>query len=423
VPALTKKAAPGPITLVATGCGTAIACVCALGLGEIERRLGGLWSVLAVLGAALLCAALARALARLTTVVPSGAGLMAFLSRGLGRRWGLLLMLPYVALVVALVAVEARIVGAVSARLLSVPPALGAVAFLVWTWAVARSGVRLGLRAQAVATGVLIVGFVLLAIAGVIGAAGRPDFFAHMLPARPSALALLGGIGQALFLFMGFELVTNQVELVRAPGVIGSALSRSVQLLTVFYAVVALGFSTIAHAPQTGMAADGDWLTPQLGLGAAAGSPLAAAAIGILCILASFTSFNGALLTLSRLVYALASQGLLPRRLARMDSKRMVPPDALAALLAASLALTFLLSSRALINAVLAGSAAAAGLVWAAAVAVRERPPFVEPGRPRRHLVAALALSTLFVVFGAGALVEGFTSPAPPVLAEVTHAH
>jgi hypothetical protein len=28
-------------TLVATGCGTAIACVCALGLGEIERRLGG----------------------------------------------------------------------------------------------------------------------------------------------------------------------------------------------------------------------------------------------------------------------------------------------------------------------------------------------------------------------------------------------
>jgi amino acid transporter len=423
VPALTKNAAPGPITLVATGCGTAIACVCALGLGEIERRLGGLWSVLAVLGAALLCAALARALARLTTVVPSGAGLMAFLSRGLGRRWGLLLMLPYVALVIALVAVEARIVGAVSARLLSVPPALGAVAFLVWTWAVARSGVRFSLRAQAVATAVLVIGFVLLAIAGVIGAAGRPDFFAHLLPPRPSALALLGGIGQALFLFMGFELVTNQVELVRAPGVIGSALSRSVQLLTVFYAVVALGFSTIAHAPQAGLAADGDWLTPQLGLGAAALSPLAAAAIGILCIVASFTSFNGALLTLSRLVYALASQGLLPRRLARMDSKRMVPPDALAALLAASLALTFLLSSRALINAVLAGSAAAAGLVWAAAVAVRERPPFVEPGRPRRHLVAALALSSLFVVFGAGALVEGFTSPAPPVLAEVTHAH
>ena len=115
MPALNEgQRAPGPITLVATGCGTAIACVCALGLGEIERRLGGVWSVLAVVCAALLCAGLARVLGRLTEVVPSGAGLLAFLSRGLGRRWALLLMLPYVVLVLALVAVEARIVGAVA---------------------------------------------------------------------------------------------------------------------------------------------------------------------------------------------------------------------------------------------------------------------------------------------------------------------
>jgi amino acid transporter len=418
-----KTAAPGPLTLVATGCGTAIACVCALGLGELERRLGGLWSVLAIAAAALLCAALARALGRLSTVVPSGAGLMAFLSRGLGRRFGLLLMLPYVALVMALVAVEARIVGAVSARLLPISPAVGALAFLVWTWAIARGGLRLGLRAQAVATGVLMVGFSLLALAGVIGAAHRPDFAVHLLPAAPSPLAFLGGVGQALFLFMGFELVTNQVELVRAPGAIGSALSRSVRLLTVFYALMALAFSTIALPPPApGLGADGDWLTPQLDLGAATGSPIVAAAIGLLCMLASFTSFNGALLTLSRLVYALAAQGMLPRRLARMDAKRMVPPDALAALLAAAVALTFLLSTRGLIDAVLAGSAAAAGLVWAAATAVRERPPFVEPGRPRRHRIVAFAVASLFVVFGCGALVESLSLPTP-TLAEVVHAH
>ena len=413
MPALNGERAPGPLALVATGCGTAIACVCALGLGEIERRLGGVWSVLAVVCAALLCAGLARALGRLTAVVPSGAGLLAFLSRGLGRRWALLLMLPYVVLVLALVAVEGRIVGAVSARLLPIPPAVGALAFVVFTWAVARSGVRPGLRAQAVATGVLVVGFSLLALASVGAAARRPDFLAHMLPAPPSAMALLGGIGQALFLFMGFELVTNQVELVRAPGPIATALSRSVQVLTVFYALAALGFSTLASpaARDAGVAAD-SWLTPQLGLGAAGASRLGAAAIGILCLFASFTSFNGALLTLSRLVYALASQGILPRRLARMDARRMVPPDALAALLVAVVALTFLLSTHALINAVLAGSAAAAGLVWAAAVAVRERPPFAEPGRPRRHQVVALALASLFIVFGLSALAEGFSAPS-----------
>jgi amino acid transporter len=318
-------------------------------------------------------------------------------------------MLPYVVLVLALVAVEARIVGAVSARLLPIPPAAGALAFVVFTWAVARSGVRPGLRAQAVATGVLVVGFSLLALASVGAASQRPDFLAHLLPSPPSPMAMLGGIGQALFLFMGFELVTNQVELVRAPGPIATALSRSVRLLAVFYALAALGFSTLAAGPRaSGLGASEDWLTPQLGLGGADSSPFGAAAIGILCLLASFTSFNGALLTLSRLVYALASQGLLPRRLARMDARRMVPPDALAVLLAAVVALTFLLSTHALINAVLAGSAAAAGLVWAAAVAVRERPPFAEAGRPRRHQVAAIGLASLFLVFGLSALAEGF---------------
>ena len=140
-------------------------------------------------------------------------------------------------------------------------------------------------------------------------------------------------------------------------------------------------------------------------------------------MLASFTSFNGALLTLSRLVAALASQGVLPRRLAHMDARRMVPSHALAALLAAVVALTFLLSTHALINAVLAGSAAAAGLVWAAAIAVRERAPFAEPGRPRRHRVAALALASLFVVFGLGALAEGLKASAAPARVEIAHAH
>ena len=124
-PSSVAPRAPGPVSLVATGCGTAIACVCALGLGEIERRLGGIgrcWRS----PARRCCARRWRARSGAwTTVVPSGAGLLAFLSRGLGRRWGLLLMLPYVALVLALVAVEARIVGAVSARLLPIPPAVG----------------------------------------------------------------------------------------------------------------------------------------------------------------------------------------------------------------------------------------------------------------------------------------------------------
>jgi hypothetical protein len=85
-------AAPGKAALLATGCGTAIASVGAVGVLQIERLLGGVWSAAAVLAAGVCCFGLARACARLTAVLPSGAGLLAFLSRGLGRRAGLVLL-------------------------------------------------------------------------------------------------------------------------------------------------------------------------------------------------------------------------------------------------------------------------------------------------------------------------------------------
>ena len=415
---------PGAATLVATGCGTAIACVCAVGLLAIERQTGGVWSVLAVLVAALLCAAVARALARLTAVVPSGVGLLAFLSRGLGRRWALALMLPYVAIVLGLVALEARIVGAVIAHIAPVPPLAGALAFLFGTWAVARAGVRPGLRAQAAATWVLIGGFALLALAAMVQAGADGTLAARLLPAAPAPLAFVGAVGQAIFLFMGFELVTTQIELVRSPAAIGSALRRSVWVLALFYAVAALGLAAAAPATTPGAAAAA-LAAPQLVLVPAVAGTIGAAGIGLLCVLASFTSWNGALLTLSRLVYALATQGLLPRGLARMDSKRLVPPNALGALLGVAAVLTVAVAGPAPATVVLAAAAAIAAVVWAAALAVRQRAPFAEAARPQLRRASGFAVAALLVAFGVGALAEALVSlaPAPTNQGELARAH
>jgi ethanolamine permease len=152
-------------------------------------------------------------------------------------------------------------------------------------------------------------------------------------------------------------------------------------------------------------------VTPQLLLVPAAAGTIGAAGIGLLCLLASFTSWNGALLTLSRLVYALASQGFLPRALARMDGRRLVPPNALTALLALAVLLTLVLHGHAVVALVLGGAAASAALVWAAAVAVRERAPFAEPGRPGHHRWLAVGLAVLFLAFGAGAVVASLPQP------------
>jgi amino acid transporter len=97
-------------------------------------------------------------------------------------------------------------------------------------------------------------------------------------------------------------------------------------VLTAFYALLSAGFSCLAHAPIDAASR----LVPQLAIAEQTGSKLALGLMVGLCLLASFTSFNGALLALARFAYALASQGALPRVFARLDPKTRVPRDVLA---------------------------------------------------------------------------------------------
>jgi amino acid transporter len=397
--------------LLATACGTAIATVSALGLFQIERLVGGVWSVAAVVAGAVLCRGVARAFARLCAVVPSGAGLVAYLARGLGRRAGIALALPYLLLTLLLVGVEALVVGTMLARLLPVDPLVAAAGLVIGTWLVARAGVRFGYRTEAASTTVLVVGMVVLSVAVVARYAAVPGSAARFLPPPPDAARFAAAVGQALFLFMGFELVTTQVEVARAPSAVARALSASVPVLAAFYGVVSLGFSAL----PTGAARDP--LVPQLEVARAAGGTPAAALCAALCLLAAFTSLNGALLALSRFIYALASQGVLPRSLAALHGRRLVPRRALAALAAIAIASTTLVAASGLAMPLILAAAAAAALAYAAAVLVRERAPFAEPGRPLARAAASLALA--LVLGGVGAAVVAGAGPARAATAAV----
>jgi amino acid transporter len=419
---------PGPVALVAAGCGTAVASVCAVALLELQRTLAGLWSVAAVLVAGLACGVLARAFGRLCHVVPSGVGLPAYLSRAFGRRLGLRLALPYLLLMVALAGVEARIVGSLLGPLLGVgewPVALG---FLVVTWGICRLGLRPGYRSQVIATAALMLLLAGLAVQALFAAVHEGRWWPIAMAAPHSALAFLAGVGQAFFLFMGFELVTSHVEVAGSPRPIAVALRRCATILTLFYALVAAGFSASRFA-SLDPAAPAAWLTPQLAMATSAGGTAAVLAVTAACLLASFTSFNGALLALSRLVHALAVQGALPRGLARMDARRLVPGRALGLLLAATVAATALVfaGGRAVTLLVVGGSAAAAALVYAGALWARERPPYREAQRSPLARPLAAGLAVVLLVVGTGALVGAAAAAAhsrrpAPEPREVAHA-
>lgn len=402
---------PGALALLAAGCGTAIASVCALGLVQIQRTLSAPWAVAAIVTAGAICLVLARAFSRLTHVVPSGAGLPAFLSRAFGRRVGLRLALPYLLLMIALAGVETRIVGVLLAGALGVPAWCGSAVFLLLAWAVCRRGIRPGYGVQVAATACLMA---LLAVLSVVSLLKAPAG-ALTQAAAPSPLAFLAGVGQAFFLFMGFELLTSHVEVAGSPRPIGRALRDTVIVLIFFYGLLAAGFAS-GRAP----AGPTDWLTPQVGMAEAAGGAPAVLAVVVACLLASYTSFAGALLALSRLAQALAGQGVFPRALARVDPRSLVPARALDALTVLGALAAAAIEGRVRTLAVLGAAAAAATLVYASVLWARERPPFRETGRPRGFRAAAAALAAVLLLLGAGALWEAL--PGAARILEVVHA-
>src|SRR5262249_47259793 len=127
---------------------------------------------------------------------------------------------------------------------LPIPVWLGAALFLIGTWALCRAGLRLGELAQGLCTAALMLGLGALSLALVLDAASRGQLAGRLLTAAPSPAALLAAVGQALFLFMGFELVTFQAG-GDAPARVRSVLTQSVLLLTAFYAAVALGIACL----------------------------------------------------------------------------------------------------------------------------------------------------------------------------------
>lgn len=415
-PAAPKQQATTDVgVLLASGCGTAVAAVCAAGIVSITGSAPGLWALLAVLTAGGLAWLLAGCFARLAQAVPSRAGLLAYLGRGLGRRAALLLTLPYLLASLFLVGSEASVVGQLLARTLGGPVPAYAVGFLFFTWLLCRQGVRLSLRLQALCTWLLLFALSGVALYVVADAAQRGLLVARLARPTPSLVAFITAVVQALFLFMGFELITSQGEPVSAP-TLRTALRGSVLLLTLFYGL--LSVALVASGLPDPHGATGPTLStaavPQLVLAEQAAGRAAVWTIAGLSLLASYTSFNGALLAFSRLAAALAALGYLPRRIAQLDSHSLLPRQALTALLLVGLLSTALVLRFDLLLPTILATAPLAALVYAGIAWAQQAPAFAALSHPRGRRALGRTLAILLATI---ALLSISALPTQPRLA------
>jgi amino acid transporter len=386
---------PGRATLLAMGTGTSIASVCLLGIVMIRSMAPGLWALAALAAAFALCRLLAGVFGHLVTIVPSGAGMFAFVSRAWSPSAGMVVIAPYVMLMVLLGALEALIVGHLLARWLPAAPLAIALGFLVISWAVCAAGMRLGFRFQAVATALLVAGMA-IGSAWILAGTAPPVLASHLVVAPPSPAAFASAVGQAVFLFMGFELVCTQVESSDCERVRWT-LKATVWVLLGAYGIVLLAASVIDPLPGgAGLIT----LAPDQGV--------ATAGLVALCLLASATSLNGAFTGLARLVAVMGSQRVLPAAFAAVHAPTLVPRAALGALLLACLMCAVAIEAFHAHQAVILAAAISAAALYALAFVIRRLPPFQPAGArmPLAWRVIAGAAFALLVAIAGGVLLD-----------------
>ena len=328
----------GRADVLAVGFGAMIGFGWVVLAGEWVSGAGTAGAALAfVLGGAVM-AVVGLTYAELVSAMPKAGGEHHYVLRGLGSRWAFVTSWAMVLGYLSVVAFEAV---ALPETALYLFPDLQAG--LLWTvagydvyatWAlvgivgaVVVTGLNyVGIRPAAVAQTIAVlflvaVAFVMLTgtVAGGSTATAEPWFTGGLA-------GILGVLVAVPFLFVGFDVIPQSSEEINLPERhIGRLLVVSVLMAIAFYVVIVVG---------TGFALGDDML---------AGSQLAAAdamttlwghpAFGTLLVLGGvagiLTSWNAFLIGASRLVYAMAASGMLPRWFAAVHPRYRTPSHAI----------------------------------------------------------------------------------------------
>lgn len=309
-------------------------------LPSIAARHSGPWSILVWAALAAVSYPLARIMAELGARYPSAGGVIAFIGRGLGQRIGWLTGVLYLSAIAVGGPAMALIFSEYVARLVPLPgnwPFLVAAALLAGLVIGNLFDVSLVMRFQRWAFfGCLaaITAALLLALPHVTAA--------HLTDVSGYDLAGVASTGLiCFFAFVGWENAAFSGEEFADPRTLLKALGLAVAVVGALF--VLLGITVVGALSRSVIATSDASLADlaRLSLGATGRSVAAVIALALL-ILFSFTWTRSA----TRLIYALAREGLFPRFLAHVDPATGAPRRAALALACAwglALALQFLL--------------------------------------------------------------------------------
>ena len=295
---------------LSVGVGMALSCSSFMMVAGLFEVTSLLWILVALVLGCVFCAVLALSIGELAGMFPSAPAIVTYFKAAFGDRVALMFIYLYLVFIVLIAGVESYLFGLVAEAVIpGLPPLAVVVVLLVSVVAANLFGLELPRLIQMVLTAAAVA---VILVLGVLGAVRDPGATEAALGTGDvlSSLALVpAAIGLTVFLFMGFEWVTPVGLRPDAYArKIPWAMPAAVAVLFVSYALFLLGIG--ATLPRSAFE---DELIPQVPYFAdvlgRAGKPLAL----VLSMSAIVSTFNAGMMSASRLIYAVARQGHLPR--------------------------------------------------------------------------------------------------------------
>lgn len=290
-------------------------------IGEILGMAGD-FAPLAFLIAGLVAAATARSYALLAPRFPKAGGAAVYATEGIGRMAGRLVGLGVATIGVISSAVIALAFAGYVGTLVGLPEWLLAPACIALLAGVACLGVRESVAFAAAIT-ILETGALVLVAAVGIPALADGEVLARLLtlPGERAQLDILvAAAAVAFFAFIGFEDIVNMAEEAKAPErTMGPAIAITLTLSTSLYVLIA---AIAAAVPDRAAISQSDAPLADL-FSMLTGWP--AAPISTVAAVAMVNGILVQILMVSRVLYGMANDGLLPEWIGAVSKSRRTP--------------------------------------------------------------------------------------------------
>ncbi len=321
-------------SIIAAGAGLAFATATYVPSVQISSLTPGNSAWIFIVLAGFVCILASFCFSELVGMYPTAAGVRVFIQKGINDKIALIYSIGYFLGTIILVGIESYILSSVMETLLpSIPGIIWIVGMLVIIGIINHRGVVITTFIQDVFSYFMFTFLIIISFFAIF--AHEPaNTIIHTSETIPfGAEQIFGAIGLGVFLFMGFEWITPLIEETDNPKNIYWGMIGSVILLTVCYALFnyAMNYSVSidilsGKQPWTDgkfygsrphivfvKAIMGEW--ESLGL----------LSMGFMSILASVTSFNAGVLTVSKFSYALSREKILPKYFSKLHLEFFSP--------------------------------------------------------------------------------------------------